>query len=454
MKDLTQGKESRIIFRFAVPMLLGNVFQQMYNIVDSVIVGNYLGKEALGAVGASFPLIFLLVSLVIGIASGSTVVISQYFGARDLEKVKLAIDTLFIVMYGSSVVVTGVGFLFAGEIFQLIKLPAEILPQAVLFFKITMLGSITIFGYNATAAVLRGLGDSKTPLYFLIISTIVNAVLVFLFVVVFKWGIAGSAWATVIAQSGAFFSAVLYLNRYHKLIRINLIALKFDKEIFIKSLKIGLPSGFQSTFVALGMMALLRIVNDFGTDTVAAYSVAGRIDSFAGLPAMNFSMALSAFVGQNIGAGRHDRVKNGLISTIGMGLIISLVISIGVALFSTSLMSFFSPDPKVIEIGAQYLTIVASFYFAFSTMFALNGLFRGAGDTLIPMFITLFSLWVVRIPCAYFLSKEFGTIGVWWAIPIGWAMGLILSLVYYYSGHWKNKSVVKSPPHPVEPEPA
>lgn len=442
MKDLTKGKESSLILQFAMPMLLGNVFQQLYNVVDSVVVGKFIGKEALAAVGASFPIIFAFLSLIIGIATGSTIVIAQYFGAKDIEKVKRTINTLFIFLIFASITVSIISIYFSEDIFRLLQLPEEIIPQAKIYFNILMGGIIVSFGFNGISAILRGLGDSKTPLYFLIISTLVNIVLDLLFVLVFKWGIAGVAIATVISQTGAFVSAVIYLNRTHKIISFSFKNLTFDREIFIKSIRIGLPTGIQQTFVAVGMMALISIVNRFGTNVIAAYSVATRIDSLASMPAMNFSAALSSFVGQNIGAGKTDRVKSGFIATLKMSSIISVVVSAVVLIFGDFIVRMFTNDPEVIRIGKEYLVIVGAFYIVFSSMFIIAGVMRGAGDTLIPMFISLIALWVIRIPVAWILSKRIGETGIWWAIPIGWCVGLILSYIYYKTGNWKKKSVI------------
>lgn len=446
MKDLTEGKESRLILAFATPMLLGNIFQQLYNIVDSIIVGNVLGKEALAAVGASFPIIFLLISLIIGIASGTTIVIAQYFGAKNLNKVKQAIDTFYIFLFFASLAMSALGIYFSEDIFRLLHLPEEIMPQAKTYLTIYMSGMIVFFGFNGTSAVLRGLGDSKTPLYFLIASTLFNIGFDLLFVMVFKWGIAGAAFATVLSQGGAFVTAVIYLNKYHSLIQLNFLKMKFNRDIFRKSLKIGLPTGFQQTFVALGMMALMGIVNTFGTNVIAAYSVAGRIDSIASLPAMNFSAALATFVGQNLGAGKPERVKRGLISTMVMSGIISVAVTLLVLLTSSYLMGLFTKDPDVIAIGREYLVIVSAFYVIFSGMFSINGVMRGAGDTLIPMFITLFALWFVRIPAAWILSRHLGYVGIWWAVPMGMIIGFTLSFLYYLTGRYKNKVIVKPSP--------
>jgi putative MATE family efflux protein len=442
MKDLTSGKEGKLILRFALPMLLGNVFHQLYNIVDSVIVGNYIGKEALAAVGASFPVIFVFFSLVLGITSGSTVVISQYFGAGENDKVKRTIDTLFIFLFFASIAVSVLGIIFSREIFLLLRLPQEVIPMAEQYLKIFFGGVIAFFGFMGISASLRGLGDSMTPLYFLIISTVFNIGFDLLFVLVFEWGIAGVAAASIVAQGGAFVTAVIYLNRTHQIVRLSLFRLKFNRSLFRKSLRIGLPTGVQQTVIAAGMMALVWIVNDFGTNVIAAYSVAARINSLATLPAMNFASALATFVGQNLGAKREYRVRTGFIATLKMSSLVSITVTMVVLVFGDFIMSLFTNDPQVIEIGREYLTIVGSFYLLFSAMFSTSGVLRGAGATLVPMITTIFSLWVFRIPGAYLLSQRFGEVGIWWAIPIGWFMGLVMSYAYYLTGRWKNKVVV------------
>ncbi len=441
MKDLSIGNEGKLIFRFAIPMVLGNVFQQLYNVVDSVIVGNYIGKEALAAVGASFPIIFTLISLIIGIATGSTIIIAQYFGAKKIEQVKRAIDTLFIFLFFASLIVGALGIIFAEQIFTLIKLPPDALDNAVLYLRIYLSGLIFFFGFNGTAAVLRGLGDSKTPLYFLIISTVANIILDILFVMVFGWGIEGVALATLISQAGAFVTAIYYLNRNHAVIQFSFRKLVFDRDIFKQNTRIGFPIGFQQVFVALSMMVMYWLVNPFGTDTAAAYSVVFRIDAFAAMPAMNFAAALATFVGQNLGAAKPERVRRGLISTIYMTSVIAIVVWFVSYFFSEPLMKLFTEDQNVIAIGVEYLKIVSFFYICFTIMFTVNGVMRGAGDTLIPMVITFFALWVVRVPLCYYLSLDMGALGIWWGIPVAWIVGMILHTLYYFTGRWKTKTV-------------
>lgn len=438
------------------------MFQQLYTFVDQIIVGRYLGKEALASVGASFPVIFTLIALIIGIATGGTIVISQFFGAKNFTKVKRAIDTIFIVMGIFAVIMTVVGVSFSEQIFRLINLPEELMPMANTYFTIYVSGLVVFFGYNGVAAILRGLGDSITPLYFLVLATVLNIGLDLLFIVKLGWGIEGAAFATLIAQGTAFIVAIFYLNKNHELIKFNIREFAFDWEIFRQSLRIGLPTGLQQAFVALGMMALMRIVNGFGTDVVAGYTAAGRLDSLAVIPSMVFSLALSTFVGQNIGAGKIDRVKKGLTRTMMMSSATAIVISVLIIIFKYPLMSLFTRDQGVIDIGGDYLTIVTSFYLLFTVMFVYGGVMRGAGDTLIPMFLTLFSLWIVRIPAAVILSQEtigifgltikgagMGASGIWWSIPSGWGIGLLLSFFYYRTGRWKRKGVIKARVEPA-----
>lgn len=443
MKDLTTGRIGLSIFKFALPMLIGQMFQQLYTFVDQIIVGNYLGKEALAAVGASFPIIFTLIALVIGIASGGTIVISQFFGAKNFRMVKRAIDTVFIMLFIAAIVLTAAGYPFIEQIFRLIQLPEELMDQGVSYLSVYIGGLILFFGYNGVAAILRGLGDSITPLYFLILATVLNIGLDLLFIVVWGWGVEGAAWATLIAQGVAFLAAAIYLDRYHELINFNIRNFTFDKKVFRESMRIGLPTGLQHTFVSLGMLALMGIVNTFGTNVTAAYTAAGRIDSLAVIPAMVFAQALATYVGQNMGAGKLERVNRGLWTTFLMSSSVSAVMTTIVILFKYNLMGWFTEDTTVINIGGDYLTIVTSFYLIFTSMFIFGSVMRGAGDTLIPMFITLFALWFIRIPVAFFLSSKFGETGIWWSIPSGWTVGLLLTLIYYRMGRWKTKVVVK-----------
>jgi len=443
MMDMTKGGTAKQILLFTLPMLIGSVFQQFYNVTDSIIVGKFLGKEALAAVGAAFPVMFLLIALTMGATMGITVLISQYYGAKDYEKVKICIETAYIFMIVMAIAITIIGFLLNDYILHFMKTPVEIFDDAKLYINVIFSGLILLFGYNSISSILRGLGDSRTPLYLLIFSAFLNIGLDLLFIIVFKWGVWGAAFATVIAEGFSFVGGIIYLQAINPLFRVNYLKLRFDKSIFMDSISIGLPTGAQQMFVAAGMMALTRIVNQFGTNAIAAFTAAGRIDSFAMMPAMNLSMAMSTFVGQNIGAGKHERVKAAIKTSIFISLIISVIISVSVILFSSPLLRLFTNDLDVISIGKDYLFIVGGFYFAFMLMFIFNGALRGAGDTLIPMFITLFSLWIIRIPVSSFLSTKMGTDGIWWGIPIAWLIGAVFSGLYFSTGRWKKKVFVK-----------
>ncbi len=446
MKDLTKGNETTQLILFALPMLLGNIFQQFYNMVDSFVVGRFVGTTALAAVGTSFPIIFFMLSLIMGVTMGSTVLISQFFGARDHEKLKKVISTSYIFLFLAGTVMSFIGVFSSGFILRAMSVPADVMPEAAAYLRIIFAGMLATFGYNGVAAMLRGLGDSKTPLYLLIASTLMNIVLDLTFVLVFHWGVSGVAWATIISQAVSFIGAIVLLARRKEYVAPDFRHLEWNKEIFSKMIKIGLPTGIQQTMVSLGMMVLSRIVNEFGPATMAAYTAAARIDSIASLPAMNLSQAITTFTGQNIGAGKAERVKRGHLSAIAVNTAISLVITIAVLLFSKNLMSLFTTNTEVIAIGSEYLVIVGIFYVLFGIMFINNGVMRGAGDVFIPMINTLLALWLVRLPCALLFTRVFkmGTSGIWWSIPAGWGIGFVFSTWYYLTGKWKTKAVVKA----------
>lgn len=438
MIDLTQGKELKLIFYFALPMLFGNLFQQLYNVVDSAIVGKYLGDEALAAVGASFPIIFLLISLIIGITMGGTISISHYYGAKQFDQVRKAVDTLNIVIFCASIFIAIVGIAFSDQIFRLIELPEEVIPHASDYLQVYLFGLPFFFGFWNISAILRGVGDSKTPLYFLILSTLINIGLDFLFIAGFGWGIKAVALATIIAQAIGLVAAVYWI-RNNELLRTRIKGIVFDHAVLKKSMRIGLPSGVQHVLFSLGMLAIFGIVNQFGVEVIAAYSGAMRLDSLAIMPAINLAGALSTFVGQNLGAGKFERVKRGLLSTLGMSMTISIFISLIMYFFGENLMSLFTSDPDVIRYGVDYLVISSSFYFVFSGLFSVNAVMRGAGDMIIPMLITLISLWLVRIPFAWYFTDTMAEQAVWWSAPVGWITGLLLSTGYYFNGRWKRK---------------
>jgi len=447
MRDLTKGDEATTLITFALPMLLGNVFQQFYNMVDSFVVGRFVSTNALAAVGVSFPVIFLLVALIMGITMGSSVLISQFFGARDRERLASTISTSYLFLFGAGIFMSVIGFFSVPFILNILAVPPEIYSEARSYMSIILGGMLITFGYNGVSAMLRGIGDSKTPLYLLIAASLMNVVLDLVFVIVFHWGVAGAAWATLISQAFSFITAMVIFNRTESHMKVELKKLSWNKEIFGSMIKIGLPTGIQQTLVSLGMMMLTRIVNEFGPATMAAYTAAARIDSFASMPAMNLSQALMTFTGQNMGAGKTERVKKGHRAAIIMNIVISLSITLLVTLAGHWLIGIFTTDSVVIDIGARYLLIVGFFYIIFGNMFINNGVMRGAGDVFIPMISSLLALWIVRIPCALLFTKVFGmgSDGIWWSIPAGWFIGFVFTTWYYRTGKWKTKVLVRRP---------
>lgn len=440
MRDMTRGSPFLTILSFSLPMLLGNVFQQVYNLTDSVIVGRFVGKEALGSVGATFPIFFLVIALVTGASLGSSILVSQFFGARDQARLRRAADAAWAFMAILAAAVTLLGLLFGDELLIALDTPAELLEGAVSYNRIIFIGTFAVFGYNGIGALMRGMGDSRTPLLLLLMATAVNVLLDLFFVLALGWGVEGVAWATVIAQSIAFFAGLAILAKRKEPLTLRIRGFEWDAEILKKSIAIGGPSGVQQILVATGMMALTRIVNGFGADATTAFTAAGRIDSFAMMPAMTFSMAISTFVGQNVGAGRLDRVGAGLRATLILSVGTCLALTALIIPFGPSLVALFNPDPEVVRIGSSYLTIVSSFYAAFAIMFTFNGALRGVGDTLVPMLNTLLSLWVIRVPLAWLLSRNIGTDGIWWGIPIAWCAGAILAPAWYATGRWRKRA--------------
>jgi putative MATE family efflux protein len=419
-----------------MPMLLGNVFQQLYNMIDSFVVGQFVGKQALAAVGQSFPVMFVSLSLIMGITLAGNILIAQFYGAREKGMMQDIVDaTLWITKY-VAIAMTVLGVAAAPALLALMQTPDDVMPSAVVFLRIVFLGSFASFAYNAVSSILRGFGDSKTPLYALIASTLVNIALDFLFVLVFHWGVAGTAVATVIAQIVSLVWALAALKRKHPELRVSVFFPRRNLFTAKKIFAIGLPSGAQQALVGAGLMTVTGVVNGFGTNPAAAFSAAGKLDSFAIMPALNIGLAISTFTGQNLGAGRKDRVRRGLFWGSVMALAISFSVTAAMYLFGKDFMYLFSSDPEVIRIGVEYLRIVSLGYAFQTLMFCFSGVIRGAGATLFTMFMTLMAMWIVRIPFALVLSRYRGTAGIWWAIVIGFAVGMVGTILYYCFGKW------------------
>ena len=437
--DLTEGKVWKVIVRFALPLLVGNLLQQFYNITDSIIVGQFLGKEALAAVSASFFIYYFIISLVIGVGSGTTVVISQLFGAKQYQKVQLAFSSFFIFMLVGGIILSIAGIIFAEPVFRLTNTPEEVIPQAVAYFRIYIGGTFLFVTFNSIISILRGVGESVRPMLFILITTVLNIAFDLLFILVFKWGIEGAARATVVSQGIGMCIALAYVNNTHPLLSIKKQDMLFDWKLFKESLKIGLPTSVQQCAIALGLIALLGIVNSFGTNTLTAYGAAGKIDTIITQAILTLSGALAAFCGQNIGAGRLDRVKKGVQFTMYTNIALGLLTFAAVYLFGNEMMRIFTKDIDVVAIGKEYLLIIGGFFIVHGALNVYNGALRGAGDTLFPMITSLVCLWLIRIPLAYYLSSWLGRNGLWWAIGISITIGLIVTFVYYKMGFWKRK---------------
>lgn len=445
MKDLTTGPEGKEIFYFALPMLIGSLFQQLYNTADSIIVGRFVGTEAMAAVSGASPIMFLLTSLLMGITLGFSILVSQYYGSKNMNKVKSTIDTTYIFIFFASILITFIGIFFSEPLLSLMNTPENIIGPAKDYLIIIFIGTLFSAGYNSISAILRGLGDSKNPLIFLIIATILNIILDVVFVINFGMGVSGVALATIIAQGVAFIFSIIYLNKRHAVLKVNFRKLIYDQQIFIKGLKLGIPSAIQQMLFSLGNIALQSLVNGYGTYAMAAFGAGTKIESFISIPIMNLGAAISTFVAQNMGANKFDRIKKGVDASLKMAIVLSIFVAVIFVVFSRQLIGLFNTDQQVIEIGSKYFRIIGPAFIIISTSFMWTSAIRGAGASMFSMISSLISLWLVRIPASYLLSNVFGIDGIWMGIPIGWVVGWVVVAVYYRKGTWKTKGVVHEP---------
>ena len=440
---MTRGEVWKVISRFALPLLIGNLLQQLYNVTDSVIVGQFLGKEALAAVSASFFIYYFIISLVIGIGSGTTVVISQFYGAKRFDELQKAFSSFFIFMLVAGVLLSIIGIIFAEPMFRLTNTPEEVIPQAVLYFRIYVGGTFLFVTFNSIISILRGVGESVRPMLFILLTTVLNVILDLVFIAVFHWGIEGAARATVIAQGIGMCVALAYINNTHPLLSIKKKDLVFDTSLFKEGLRIGLPTSVQQCAISLGLIALLGIVNSFGTETLTAYGAAGKIDTIIIQAVLTLSGVLAAFCGQNIGARRLDRVREGVRFAMLVNVVLGLATFTAIYFFGDTMMLAFTNDPEVIAIGQEYLLIIGGFFIVHGGLNVFNGALRGAGDTLFTMVVSLTCLWLIRIPLAYWFSSIWGRVGIWWAIGASLCIGLAVTYIYYRLGFWKNKGAVR-----------
>nr|WP_235695978.1 MATE family efflux transporter [Clostridioides difficile] len=423
-------------------MLIGSLFQQLYNTADSIIVGRFIGKEAMAAVSGANPIMFLLVAALMGVSLGFSILVSQFYGSGDLKKVKATIDTTYILLFIGSILISILGIVFGGPMLKLMNTPESVFAQSKLYLTIIFSGILFSAGYNSVSAILRGLGDSVTPLYFLIIATILNTVLDLTFIVVLRMGVEGVALATIMAQAVSFIISIIYLNKKHEVLKFKIKGIVYDNKIFKDGLRLGLPSGVQQMLFSIGNMALQFLVNSYGTSAMAAFGAGLRIENFISLPIMNLGSAVSTFVAQNIGAGENERVKKGIRESIKMTLVLAVTVIALILLFRENLIALFNTDKDVIKIGSSYLFIIGPFFLFIGTSFVLSSAMKGAGDSMFALISSIVSLWLGRLPASYMLSKFFGTDGIWMGIPFGWTLGLIVTVIYYKKGHWKTKAIV------------
>ena len=449
VKNLTEGKPLKLIFFFALPMVIGNFFQQLYNMVDSMVVGKFVGEDALAAVGSSFPVVFLAVAIAAGLSMGCTVVISQLFGAGQIREMKTTISTALIALGVIGLAIMAAGELAAGPLLKLLGTDADIMADSLTYLRIYFGGAVFLFLYNTLNGIYNALGDSNTPLKFLMVSALTNIGLDLLFVIRFHMGVAGVAWATLIAQGlCAVVSFFVLIKRMKDMESEPAAADKkfafFEANAARRIARVGVPSMLQQSIVSLSMMFMQGLVNSYGKVFVAGYTAATKIDTLAMMPNMNFSNAMSSYTAQNIGAGKDKRVVQGYKACLLMVLIFSLIITGIIYLFGPQLLSLFlnsGSEGSAMGYGLRYMKTVSVFYVLMGLMFVGNGLLRGAGDMGAFMLSSMSNLFS-RVAIAYLLAHFIGSSAIWWSIPIGWGIGAIFSFIRVQSGKWKLKKLV------------
>ena len=438
MRNMTVGSPAGHIFYFALPLLAGSFLQQLYNMVDSWVVGNYAGDAALAAVGVGYPVIFMFTSLFMGLSNGGTVVIAQFYGAGNMDRVRDAVDTIYTAFMASAIPITALALGLVRPVLLLMQVEEDAWAESWLYLAVVSAGLIGAIGYNLNAGILGGLGNSRTTLLFLAISSVMNIVLDLVLVLACGMGVLGVALGTIISQAFSWLFGLFYINRHYPNIAIRPFCFRFDKALFRQIMGIGLPAGIQMSLVAVGAMVVMSNINSFGKEYTAAYNVGSKLDSLAFLPVQSLSNAVTAFVGQNIGARRLDRVRQGIRITVAASVAWSAVMLVLIPLGPT-LVGFFSDTPAVIQSGSVYLKCIMPFYLLFSVMFCLNNAMRGAGDSLFAMVDVIFSLILVRVPAVYWFADHYGPDYMYYGVGVGWCVGFTLSVVYYLSGRWKRK---------------
>ena len=432
VKDLTEGKAEILLWAFTLPMFVSVIFQQLYNIADSIIAGKYAGEDALAAVGASYPITMIFMAIAVGSNVGCSVVISQLFGGRKYREMKTAIYTTLTASFLLSIVLTVIGLLGTKTLMTMIKTPENIFADGALYLRIYIVGFMFLFLYNVCTGIFTSLGDSKTPLYFLIGSSIGNVILDWIFVAIFSWGVAGVAWATFIAQGIACLLAFVTL-----MIRLGAIQTEdvpdfFSMKMLAKISRIAIPSILQQSFVSVGNIFIQGLVNGYGSSVIAGYSAAIKLNTFMITSFGTLGNAVSSFTAQNIGAGKMERVKKGFKAGVALAFVIAVPVFVAYFFFGNNMMALFMKEEsaKAVETGVQFLKIVSPFYLFISLKLLADGVLRGAGSIKAFM-VTTFSDLLLRVTLAYIFSAYWETIGIWWSWPVGWTIATILSLVFY-----------------------
>lgn len=436
-QDLTKGNIVKAIILFSIPLLVGNLFQQLYNAVDSYVVGNYVGKVALAAVGASTPIINMLIGFFMGISTGAGVVIAQYYGANNIERMQKAIHNSIALTIIMGIFLTIIGLLFTDPILKLIGVPSDVFSQASSYLAIYFWSLLFVMLYNMGSGILRSIGDSKRPLYFLIISSFINIVLDLLFVKYFHLGVAGAGYATLIAQAISAIMVMYVLLTTKENYRVVLSKIGIDKDMLVRIIKIGLPTGFQQSIVSLSNVIVQSYINVYGASVIAGYSVTVKIDGFVNLPLQAFNMAITTFVGQNIGAKQYHRVKKGAYITTFLAMCTIGCFVVIMYFFGRDFIALFNQEKEVIEAGRLMQLVFLPFYIVLPINQVINGVLRGAGRSSVPMYVMVFSFVILRQLYLFVITKFTSDITyVFLGWPLTWVVCSIIFIIYFYKVKW------------------
>ena len=441
-KDLTVGKPEVVLWKFSLPLFGSIIFQQLYNIADSLVAGKFVGENALAAVGNSYEITLIYIAFAFGCNIGCSVIVSQLFGAKKWSELKTAVNTTLISSGVLCLTLMILGFLLCPFLLHLINTPSEIFDDSMLYLNIYTGGLIFLFFYNIATGIFSAMGDSKTPFIFLAISSTANVFIDILFVKAFNMGIAGVAWATFLCQGVSCLLALVTVFKRLSTIHTEKKSKIFSVRIFKKISAIAIPSILQQSFISVGNIIIQGIINSYGASVIAGYSASIKLNNLVITSFSTLGNGMSNFVAQNIGANKQERIKKGFRGGLIMVYVISIPIVILYFIFGRSMVHIFMNQSTgdAIDTGIQFLKIVSPFYFVVSTKLIADGVLRGAGAMKLFMFATFTDL-ILRVVLAKVLSMEFGVIGIWYAWPIGWAIGTILSVIFYKKGHWHKQLV-------------